>query len=151
MRNSKIEWTDNTFNPWWGCVRISPACDHCYAEQFAKRKTRTKSDLWGRDANRLISRDRYWDEPRRWNRRAERNGTRERVFCGSMCDVMEKRPDLDEPRMRLFEMIEATHSLILSRRKSRSCSQQQVIFARALCWRSCTVVGSESRKWLNSR
>jgi protein gp37 len=111
MQNSKIEWTDNTFNPWWGCVNVSPACDHCYAERFANRKTRTKDQLWGKDARRLISEDAYWGEPRKWDRRAERNGTRERVFCGSMCDVMERRADLTEPRQRLFRLIEETPSL----------------------------------------
>lgn len=30
--NSKIEWTDHTFNPWYGCTKVSPGCDHCYAE-----------------------------------------------------------------------------------------------------------------------
>jgi phage protein Gp37/Gp68 len=30
--NSKIEWTDHTFNPWIGCQHVSPGCDHCYAE-----------------------------------------------------------------------------------------------------------------------
>ena len=35
--NSKIEWTDHTFNPWTGCTKISPGCDHCYAEGWAKR------------------------------------------------------------------------------------------------------------------
>lgn len=29
---SKIEWTDSTFSPWIGCTKVSPACDHCYAE-----------------------------------------------------------------------------------------------------------------------
>ena len=32
MENSKIEWTDHTFNPWIGCQHVSPGCDHCYAE-----------------------------------------------------------------------------------------------------------------------
>ena len=31
-KNSKIEWTDHTFNPWIGCQHVSPGCDHCYAE-----------------------------------------------------------------------------------------------------------------------
>ena len=30
--NSGIEWTDHTFNPWMGCTKVSPGCDHCYAE-----------------------------------------------------------------------------------------------------------------------
>lgn len=28
---SKIEWTDHTFNPWEGCQKVAPECDHCYA------------------------------------------------------------------------------------------------------------------------
>jgi hypothetical protein len=36
-KNSSIEWTDRTFNPWWGCSKVCPTCDHCYAELWAKR------------------------------------------------------------------------------------------------------------------
>ena len=35
--NSKIEWTDATWNPVRGCTKISPGCKHCYAEAFAER------------------------------------------------------------------------------------------------------------------
>jgi len=35
--NSQIEWTDATWNPVRGCVKISPGCKHCYAETFAER------------------------------------------------------------------------------------------------------------------
>ncbi len=34
---SKIEWTDATWNPVRGCTKISPGCKHCYAETFAER------------------------------------------------------------------------------------------------------------------
>jgi protein gp37 len=34
---SKIEWTDATWNPVRGCTKISPGCSHCYAETFAER------------------------------------------------------------------------------------------------------------------
>ena len=34
---SKIEWTDATWNPVTGCDKISPGCDHCYAERMATR------------------------------------------------------------------------------------------------------------------
>lgn len=36
-QNSKIEWTDTTWNPVRGCTKISPGCKHCYAEAFAER------------------------------------------------------------------------------------------------------------------
>ena len=32
-----IEWTDETWNPVTGCVKVSPGCKHCYAETFAER------------------------------------------------------------------------------------------------------------------
>jgi protein gp37 len=35
--NSKIEWTDVTWNPLRGCQKVSPGCKHCYAEAFAER------------------------------------------------------------------------------------------------------------------
>jgi hypothetical protein len=36
-KNSSIEWTDHTFNPWWGCSKVSPGCVNCYAETWARR------------------------------------------------------------------------------------------------------------------
>jgi len=35
--NSAIEWTNSTWNPVTGCTKISPSCNHCYAELFAER------------------------------------------------------------------------------------------------------------------
>ena len=35
--DSKIEWCDATWNPWIGCTKVSPACDHCYVEAAYKR------------------------------------------------------------------------------------------------------------------
>ncbi|WP_243546180.1 DUF5131 family protein [Pseudodesulfovibrio tunisiensis] len=37
MAKSKIEWTEATWNPLTGCTKISPGCEHCYAETMAKR------------------------------------------------------------------------------------------------------------------
>lgn len=74
MQNSKIEWTDHTFNPWWGCVNVSPACDHCYAERFANRKTRTDEQLWGKDSVRFPASEKQWEDPVRWNKKAEKLG-----------------------------------------------------------------------------
>ena len=34
---SAIEWTDATVNFWWGCTKVGPGCDNCYAEGFDKR------------------------------------------------------------------------------------------------------------------
>jgi protein gp37 len=42
--NSAIEWTDATVNFWWGCTKVGPGCDHCYAETWDKR---TGGAHWG--------------------------------------------------------------------------------------------------------
>jgi len=34
---TKIEWTDESWNLWHGCTKVSPGCKNCYAERFAKR------------------------------------------------------------------------------------------------------------------
>lgn len=106
--NSKIEWCHHTFNPWWGCTKVSPACDHCYAESLAKRYGH---GVWGKDAPRRFFGDKHWAEPLQWNREAESARERRRVFCGSMCDVMEDREDLRAPRVRLFNLIAETPHL----------------------------------------
>lgn len=104
-QNSQIEWTDHTFNPWWGCTKVSPACDNCYAEAWARR---TGHAVWGAKTPRRFLSDFYWKQPIRWNREAKKNGRRERVFCASMADVFEWRADLSPSRARLWELIEQT-------------------------------------------
>lgn len=105
---TKIEWCHHTFNPWWGCVRVSPGCEHCYAEAFAKR---TGNKVWGVRAERRFFGDKHWAEPLKWDAAATKAGERRRVFCASMADVFEDREDLRPHRARLFTLIEATPSL----------------------------------------
>jgi protein gp37 len=107
-KDTKIEWTHHTFNPWWGCAKVSPACDNCYAETWAKR---VGAQVWGTAAPRRFFSDTHWREPLQWNAAAAAAGVRERVFCASMADVFEKRRDLDISRQRLWNLIEETRSL----------------------------------------
>lgn len=107
-KNSKIEWTHHTFNPWWGCVKISHACTHCYADAWARR---VGQNLWGPKAPRRFFTDAHWNEPRKWDREAKAARVRLRVFCASMADVFEDRRDLDPHRERLWALIEETPNL----------------------------------------
>ena len=106
-QNSAIEWTDDTFNPWWGCAKVSAGCEHCYAEAFAKR---FGHKVWGKHAGRRRFGDAHWDKPRLWNRDAEAAGTRRRVFCASMADVFDENGP-PEDRRRLWALIEDTPRL----------------------------------------
>jgi protein gp37 len=105
---TKISWAHSTFNPWIGCEKVSPACLHCYAEGVAKRMGK---ELWGAEAPRFFTGEAYWREALRWNEEAGKRREPWRVFCGSLCDVMEDRRDLDERREQLFELIEETPNL----------------------------------------
>jgi len=85
--NSKIEWTDHTFNPWIGCQKVSPGCTNCYAEQ--NFVLRLGMATWGQNSPRLVTSPGNWMKPRGWNHRAGRDGKRPKVFCASLCDVFE--------------------------------------------------------------
>jgi protein gp37 len=106
--NSRIEWTHHTFNPWWGCFKVSPACKNCCAEAWAKR---VGADVWGARAPRRFFGEAHWREPLKWNVEAAAAGRRARVFCASMADVFEDRRDLDAPREHLWRVIEETPGL----------------------------------------
>lgn len=107
-KQTDISWCDSTFNPWWGCHKISPACRSCYADAFAKR---VGQKIWGKNSPRRFFGDKHWAEPLKWNAEAEKSGKPWRVFCGSMMDVCEDRPDLVEPRARLMRVIADTPHL----------------------------------------
>ena len=107
-KDSGIEWTHHTFNPWWGCTKVSPGCAHCYADTLSKR---IGHNIWGDGNPRRFFGDKHWNEPLRWNLAAIKQGNRKRVFCASMADVFEDRLELDEHRKRLFDLIGQTPGL----------------------------------------
>jgi protein gp37 len=105
--NSKIEWTDHTFNPWIGCQKVSPGCDHCYAEtQNTFRKW--NGGAWGPHAPRKRTSVEYWRNPYKWAKAA--NGTRPRVFCASLADWLDNRVP-QQWREDLAVLVEATPQL----------------------------------------
>jgi protein gp37 len=99
MKNSKIEWTDNTANFWWGCFKVSPGCQHCYADTLTKRWG--KQGIWGpaKTSDREYKKG-IWAELPKWNERARKSGKRERVFVMSMGDFFEDHPQVTEWRDR---------------------------------------------------
>jgi protein gp37 len=106
MKNSSIEWTDDTFKPWWGCTKVSPGCTHCYAETLSSRYGK---DVWGPGKQRQRMSAKYWEGPLAWDRKVVPGEIR-RVFCASMADVFD--PDVPpEWRADLFELIRQTRNL----------------------------------------
>jgi protein gp37 len=85
--NSKIEWTDSTWNPVTGCTKISPGCKHCYAETFAERFRGVKNHPYEQGFDLKI-----WPErlsiPLNWKRPRM-------IFVNSMSDLFHRDVPLD--------------------------------------------------------
>lgn len=112
---SKIEWTDSTFNPWIGCTKVSPGCDHCYAEAWERRFAESgHATHWGPGKARRRTSESNWRQPVRWNAAHDaflaEHGRRRRVFCASLADVFDNEVP-DHWRWDLFRVIAATPNL----------------------------------------
>lgn len=79
---SAIEWTDATWNPVTGCTKVSPGCDHCYAETFAERWRGTSGHYFEGGFDVQLRPDKL-TLPLRWRRPR-------RVFVNSMSDLFHK-------------------------------------------------------------
>ena len=113
--DSKIEWTDHTWNPWIGCTRVSPGCDNCYAATQDKFRGWTPEG-WGGPRRRTSEAN--WREPLKWNRNAEREGRRFRVFCASLADVFDNEVPPDWRADLLHLIVDTPHLdwLLLTKR-----------------------------------
>lgn len=140
MENSKISWTDHTWNGWIGCQKVSDGCKFCYAENLMD--TRYGKVKWGPTGARQRTNDAYWRKPLTWNKDmwlqcdkcawrgsvkvagwsltyrfvcpnclGATSPTRQRVFSSSLSDVFEDRPELEPWRADLFDLIAKTDNL----------------------------------------
>lgn len=110
-----ISWTDHTFNPWIGCMKVGPACDGCYAEALMGEGGRYARVEWGAPGKGVGTRARTapgnWKKPLTWDRKAREAGERRFVFCASLADVFDNAVPA-EWRRDLFDLIRATPNLI---------------------------------------
>jgi protein gp37 len=76
---SAIEWTDATWNPVTGCTKVSPGCDHCYAETLSERFRGTAGHYFENGFDVQLRPDKL-DQPLRWKKPR-------RIFVNSMSDL----------------------------------------------------------------
>ena len=112
-QNSKIEWTDKTWNPVTGCSQISVGCKKCYAERMAKRlqlmgQPRYKNGFQVTLHHDLIGRPFQWHKPRR-------------IFVNSMSDLFHEDIPLDFIKQIFETMRECPHHIfqVLTKRSRR--------------------------------
>jgi protein gp37 len=107
-----ISWTDSTFNPWIGCTKIGPGCDHCYAEALMDRRWHRVQ--WGSGQQRERTSAANWKQPLLWEREHEAfalmHGRRRRVFCASLADVFDNEAP-PQWRGELWSLVKETPHL----------------------------------------
>jgi protein gp37 len=139
---TKIEWAHSTFNGWIGCTKVSPGCDHCYAETLA---TQRLGIAWGAGAARRRTVENNWREPIKWDRKAAAAGVRRRVFCSSLADVFDNEVPV-EWRRDLGVLIDRTPNLdwlLLTKRIGNAAEMLADMFGGrvpANVWLGATVV-----------
>jgi protein gp37 len=117
--NSKIEWTDATWNPVRGCTKVSPGCAHCYAETFAERFRGVPGHPFEQGFDlRLVPAK--LDEPLRW--KAPR-----RIFVNSMSDLFHEQvgDDYIESVADVMRKADWHTYQVLTKRADRMCELLQ--------------------------
>jgi len=99
--NSGIGWTHHTINFWWGCHRVSSECLHCYIDGIMRRAGKVPFGGPMRTKN--------WSGPHKWERQANEQGTRFRIFTCSMSDFF--HPGADAWRAEAWDVIRRCPSL----------------------------------------
>ena len=88
MAASKIEWTEETWNPITGCSKCSAGCQHCYAEIFAKRLQAMGNERY-KDAFKVTVHRDLFEKPLDWKKP-------KMIFVNSMSDIFhEDIPEQD--------------------------------------------------------
>ena len=119
MEHSHIQWTDHTFNPWFGCTEVSSECALCYARVLMAE--RLKRCAWGRGAERIMTSATNWREPLRWQRAAERDGIRRRA---ARPVAYQWKPKESTPEERLKRHAPPSRSNLRSDARTPFCQRQ---------------------------
>jgi protein gp37 len=127
-QNSSIEWTDATWNPVRGCTKITPGCDHCYAETFAERFRGVKGHPYEQGFDLRLVPEKL-PEPLRWK-------TPKMIFVNSMSDLFHKdvADDYIEAVCQVMERANWHTYQVLTKRSSRmrNMLQNRLQFAARL-------------------
>lgn len=97
---SRIEWTESTWNPLTGCTKISPGCKHCYAERMAKRLQAMGQPNYV-NGFKLTMHEHVLEKPLEWK-------TPQVIFVNSMSDLFHKDVPL-EFIQRVFDTMKRAH------------------------------------------
>ena len=113
MADTKIEWTDKTWNPITGCTKFSQGCVHCYAELMARRLKAMGKHKYTNGFNVTLHED-CINEPFSWKQP-------HMIFVCSMSDIFHDDVPFEfvDKIMRTIEQTPQHHYQILTKRAER--------------------------------
>lgn len=140
MRNTHIEWADDTWNPIRGCTRVSPGCINCYAETIAHRFSApgapyegltTKAGIWNGKITVVhdkIMQPLSWKKPRR-------------IFVNSMSDLFHENVPEDAFKT-IFEVMNNAYwhqFLVLTKRPLQALQKDKNVYWTPNIWLGVSV------------
>ncbi|MHC4496657.1 MAG: DUF5131 family protein, partial [Planctomycetota bacterium] len=136
-QNSKIEWTESTWNPVTGCTKISAGCKHCYAERMAMRLKAAGSPNYA-EGFRVTLHEHALEIPLRWKRPRT-------IFVNSMSDLFHKDVPFDFISKIFDVMHQASHHRfqILTKRSRRLLQLNSKLTWPENVWMGVTVENNE--------
>lgn len=136
-QNSKIEWTESTWNPVTGCTKISAGCKNCYAERMARRLKAAGSPNYA-NGFRVTLHEHAREIPLRWKKPRA-------IFVNSMSDLFHKDVPFDFIS-RIFDVMRrASHHRfqILTKRSERLLQLNSKLTWPENVWMGVTVENAE--------
>ena len=137
--NTKIEWTEVTWNPVTGCTKVSAGCQHCYAERMARRLSAMGQARY-RNGFRVTLQEDLLALPLRWRQPRL-------VFVNSMSDLFHEEVPLAFIR-RVFATMAACpqHTFqILTKRSQRLCEIASLLDWPPNVWMGVSVENAQAQ------
>lgn len=156
--NTRIEWADSTINPLVGCSKISPACNHCYAERMAARMVHNPA-VAHRYAGTVDAHGKWTGKinviPNELLEKARRMRRPRRIFVGSMSDLFHPRVPAGHIARIFTQMAIVGHHtyMLLTKRPDRMremLSQQDMqdaVRSNVLRWRDEADLPPQDFRW----
>lgn len=138
--NSKIEWTESTWNPLTGCNKVSPGCKFCYAERMSKRLQAMGQKNY-KDGFKLTEHKHLTDSPLMWRKP-------QIVFVNSMSDLFHESVSLSFIQSIFNTMRKANWHIyqILTKRSNRLLSLNNQLIWPENVWMGVSI---ENEEYLN--
>lgn len=137
MAQSKIEWTESTWNPATGCTKVSPGCRHCYAERMALRLQAMGQANYA-NGFRVTTHEHVLEYPLKWKKS-------QTIFVNSMSDLFHRKIPAEFIH-RVFDVMERAHwhrFQVLTKRAERLAELARGLPWPANVWQGVTVENAD--------